>query len=218
MNTPRKLLVLLCIGIAVALLYPGVTQPVLTLTGTIEKSDVARLGVDMLAGEGADSQTRQMLMAVTSFMGLDQVEGELVVYDNTRSIWGTANELARTGNLLVAMLIVLFSVVIPSFKLLLQAGSVAVPHAGLRHGLLWLNGALSKWSMADVFVMGVLVAYMAGSASEPMGDMLSMTAQLQPGFYYFLGYCLFSVAAGALLLREPAAAGLTAGPSSSRPN
>ena len=90
MNTPRKLLVLLCIAIAVALLYPGVTQPVLTLTGTIEKSDVARLGVELLAGEGADSQTRQMLMAVSSFMGLDRVEGQLVVYDNTRSIWDTA--------------------------------------------------------------------------------------------------------------------------------
>ncbi len=207
MNTPRKLLVLLCIAIAVALLYPGVTQPVLTLTGTIEKSDVARLGVELLAGEGADSQTRQMLMAVSSFMGLDRVEGQLVVYDNTRSIWDTAGELARTGNLLVAVLIVVFSVVIPCFKLLLQLASVLAPQAALRQGLLWLNGALSKWSMADVFVVGLLVAYMAGSASEPMGDMLNMSAALQPGFYYFLGYCLFSVAAGALLAREPAAVG-----------
>ena len=73
--------------------------------------------------------------------------------------------------------------------------------------MLWLNAALSKWSMADVFVMGLLVAYMAGSASGQMGDMLTMHAALEPGVYYFLAYCLFSVAAGTVMLKgEPEAA------------
>jgi hypothetical protein len=100
-------------------------------------------------------------------------------------------------------------VVIPTLKLALQLVAMLAPEAALRRGLLWLNATLSKWSMADVFVMGLLVAYMAGSASEQMGDMLSMTASLEDGFYYFLGYCLFSIAAGGVL-REPAAAEPTA--------
>jgi len=45
----------------------------------------------------------------------------------------------------------------------------------------------------------LLVAYMAGSASGQMGDMLTMDAQLERGFWYFLGYCVFSIAAGGLL-------------------
>ena len=57
--------------------------------------------------------------------------------------------------------------------------------------------------MADVFVMGLLVAYMAGSASGQMGDLLTMHAALEPGFYYFLAYCLFSIAAG-MVMEEPA--------------
>ena len=41
----RKLLTLGLILVALGLLYPGVTQPVLTLTGHIEKSEIAELGI-----------------------------------------------------------------------------------------------------------------------------------------------------------------------------
>jgi len=202
MSLKRKLLVLLLIVVALGLLYPGITQPVLTLTGTVEKSKIAELGIEMIAGEGADAQTRQMLAAISSFLGFDQIEGQLEAYNNTRSVWGTVDELARSGNLPVAFLIVFFSLVIPVFKLLLQSCSLFIERADLRVPLLTLNAALSKWSMSDVFVMGLLVAYMAGSASGQMGDMLTMYASLEPGFYYFLAYCLFSIAAG-IVMRGP---------------
>ena len=199
MSLKRKLLVLSLIVVALGLLYPGITQPVLTLTGTVEKSKIAELGIELIAGEGADAQTRQMLTAISSFLGFDQIEGQLEAYNNTRSVWGTVDELSRSGNLPVAFLIVFFSLVIPVFKLLLQSCSLFIERADLRGPLLTLNAALSKWSMSDVFVMGLLVAYMAGSASGQMGDMLTMYASLEPGFYYFLAYCLFSIVAGILM-------------------
>ena len=202
MSVQRKLLSVALILVSLALLYPGVTQPVLTLSGTVEKSKIAELGIEMIAGEGADNDTRQMLGAISSFLGFDRIKGELLAYHNTRSIWGTVEDLASTGNLPVALLIVFFSLVIPLFKLTLQLASLFIAGAELRGPLLWLNGALSKWSMSDVFVMGVLVAYMAGSASEQMGDLLTMNAALEPGFYYFLAYCLFAIAAG-LAMQEP---------------
>jgi hypothetical protein len=203
MTSSRKLLPLGLILVALGLLYPGVTQPVLTLTGHIEKSEIAELGIELIAGDSANSQTRQMLTMLSGFMGLDRIEGQMEAYRNTRSIWGTAAELARTGNLPVSILIVFFSLVIPTFKLLLQAVSLIVGSAALRGPMLSLNAVLSKWSMADVYVMAMLVAYMAGSASGHMGDLLIMNATLEPGFYYFLAYCLFSIAA-TTLLREPA--------------
>ncbi|MEH6608630.1 MAG: paraquat-inducible protein A [Halioglobus sp.] len=203
MNTARKMTTVLLILIALGLLYPGVTQPVLTLTGEIEKSRIAALGIDLIAGEEADAQTRQMLSMITSFLGLDQMEGRLLAYSSTRSIWGTVEELARTGNLPVAFLIVFFSLVVPVFKLLLQAGSILLPSAAMRRPVLWLNAKLSKWSMADVFVMALLVAYMAGQAAGEADELLIMGAELERGFYFFLAYCLFSVAATALL-QEPA--------------
>lgn len=207
MSLKRKLLAVLLLVVAVGLLYPGVTQPVMTLTGTVEKAKIAELGIEMIAGEGADAQTRQMLGAISSFLGFDQIEGQLEAYRNTRSIWGTVEELARSGNLPVALLIVFFSLVIPLFKLALQLASLFISRDELRAPLLWLNGSLSKWSMSDVFVMGILVAYMAGSASGQMGDMLTMYAALEPGFYYFLAYCLFAIAAGAVLREAQSEAG-----------
>ena len=201
MTATRKLLTLAVIVAALALLYPGVSQPVLTLSGSIEKSKIATLGIDMIAGKDADASARQMLGMLSAMFGLDQVEGQLQAYSSTRSILGTVDELARTGNLLVAFLVVFFSLVIPLFKLLLLFVAVFLPPARAQALLLQINALLSKWSMADVFVMGLLVAYMAGSASGQVGDLLIMDAQLESGFYYFLAYCLFSIAAGSLLLR-----------------
>jgi Paraquat-inducible protein A len=202
MSLTRRLLALALIAVSLALLYPGITQPVLTLSGSIEKSKIAELGIEMIAGEDADAQTYQMLNMISGLLGLDQIEGQLEAYRSTRSIVDTASELASTGNLPVALLIVLFSIVIPVFKLTLQALALALPRREWRAPLWWLNGALSKWSMADVFVMGLLIAYMAGAASGQMGDMLTMDAQLEVGFWYFLAYCLFSIVAGGLM-REP---------------
>jgi len=202
MNRNRGLTALLLMAIAIALLYPGVSQPVLTLTGTIEKSAVVNMGIELMAGDNADAHSRQMLTGISRFLGLDQIQGRVTVYDNTRSIWGTVEELARTGNLAVALLIVLFSLVIPVFKLLLQAVALMPASGALRQPLLRLNAALSKWSMADVFVMAMLVAYMAGRASGQMGDLLQMEARLESGFWFFLAYCLFSIGASALVRRE----------------
>ncbi|MFV8819355.1 paraquat-inducible protein A [Haliea sp. E17] len=198
----RKLLVLASIVLSLALLYPGVTLPVLTLQGSIERSQLAEMGITMLAGENASEQQRQMLGGLAAFMGLDQMEGEVQIYHSTRSIWETAEDLAASHNLFVALLILTFSIVIPTCKLLLQAVTLAVEHPAL----VALNSALSKWSMADVFVMALLVTYLAGSASGRMGDQLTMQAQLEPGFYCFLGYCLFSIVAGGLLRRAAAPA------------
>ena len=200
MTMTRKIFTLLVILAAIGLLYPGISQPILTLTGTIEKSEIAELGIDMIAGEDADSQSRQMLGMFSSLLGLDQIEGDLQVYNTTRSILGTVDQLASTGNLLVAFLIVFFSLVIPVFKLLLLLVTLAVSGTVAQGFLLKTNSMLSKWSMADVFVMALLVAFMAGSASGQSGEMLAMEAKLEVGFYYFLAYCLLSIAAGSLLL------------------
>jgi len=201
MTAAKKLFTLACICIALALLYPGVTQPVLTLSGTIEKAELAQLGIEMIAGDEGNTQTRQTLTMFSRFLGLDQIEGEIQAYSSTRSMWGTVQELAGSGNFPVALLIVFFSIVIPVFKLLLQLASLFISAERNLATLSWLNAILSKWSMSDVFVMGLLVAFMAGKASDQVGDLLTMNASLEPGFYYFLAYCLFSIAASLVMQR-----------------
>ena len=204
MSKSRRGLSLLIILVALGLLVPGVTKPVLTLTGTMEQSDLVDLGIDLVIGQNPDQQTRQMVIMMTTMLGLDRVEGQIQAYSITRSIWGTVVELADSGNLLVAFLVMLFSIIIPLLKLLMQVGYLTVSYAPVKNGLLMVINAVSKWSMADVFVMALIVAYLAGRASGQMGDLLTMYSELEVGFYYFLAYCLFSIASTLLFKAAPA--------------
>ena len=53
--------------------------------------------------------------------------------------------------------------------------------------------------MADVFVIAIMVAYLAAVASKDMEELFSLEAEFASGFYYFLGYCLLSLLASQLL-------------------
>ena len=201
MSRRFRILGLLLVGASLALLYPGISQPVLTLSGALDRAELADFGIDLIAGESGSEQTRDMLRAMSRFLGLDAIEGRIEAYRNTRSILGMAGELQARGHRLVAWLILTFSVLIPTAKLLLQLFALALAGPAGRR-LLVVNAALGKWSMADVFVMAMLVAFLAGRASEETGgDLLVMSAQLEVGFWYFLAYCLFAIAAGIVLNR-----------------
>ncbi|GAB5415111.1 MAG: paraquat-inducible protein A [Congregibacter sp.] len=198
MSSGLRIFGVLCVLASIALLYPGITKPVLTLSGELEKSELADFGIDLIAGESPNSQTRDMLNMMSRFMGLDQIEGRVEAYRSTRSIIGMAQELADNENLAVAVLIVTFSVLVPVLKLLLQLLAFALSGA-IGQRLLAFNSALGKWSMADVLVMAMLIAFMAGRASNHVGELLIKDAQLEEGFWYFLAYCLFAIAAGSVL-------------------
>ena len=197
----RSLFSVLSVIIALGLLLPGVTQPVLTLEGKIDKSKLAQTGINMLADEG-NHNTRNMLSMASSMLGLDKLEGEVSAYKKTRSIWGTVNELAKNNNYLVAVLIGLFSIVIPTLKLLMQLLHCFLPVSRFRQVLGQVIQGLSKWSMVDVFVIALIVAYLAGNADGQMGELINVDAELGVGFWYFTGYCLFAVAASHLISVE----------------
>lgn len=198
MTSKLRIVGVICVLASFALLYPGISKPVLTLSGELEKAELADFGINLIAGDNPSSQTREMLVMMTRFMGLDQIEGRVEAYRTTRSILGLAEELAANGNALVAVLIVTFSVLIPVLKLLLQLLACALSGRSAQR-LIAVNAALGKWSMADVFVMAMLIAFMAGRASSHVGELLVMDAQLEVGFWYFLAYCLFAIAAGSIL-------------------
>ena len=196
-----KAIVLLLL--ALALLIPGVTQPILSLSGTVEKAKLSAAGMDMLASRVADDneadrkQARNVISMVAGMLGLNNLQGEVAVFDKTRSIWSTVTELYTSGNHAVALLVCLFSVIVPVIKILMTlVGLITRPTLALR--LHRLSGALSKWSMADVFVVALIISFMAGNASAGMGDLVQTHAELGSGFWFFVGYCLLSLAGHSL--------------------
>ena len=132
---------------------------------------------------------------------------EVTVYQQTRSILGTVRELWRSADYLVSFLILLFSIIVPAAKGLMLLASIYVGKATVKKWLVLFVDLIGKWSMADVFVVGVFLAFLAtrDQAQEnlftvPMlvtqveiGMETHLTSTLGPAFYYFLGYCLFSI-------------------------
>lgn len=137
--------------------------------------------------------------------------GKINLYHQTRSILGTVRNLHATGNNLVAGLILAFSVVVPTCKGLLLLAVLAFPRARWRLPVFRFVGLIGKWSMADVFTMGIFLAYLAFGSAD------GVSAELLPGFWFFLGYCLCSVASAQLMHVESAQAGKNGKLDSTRP-
>ena len=53
--------------------------------------------------------------------------------------------------------------------------------------------------MADVFVVAIFVAYLASNGLEGGSDLVAFNAQLGPGFWFFVGFCLLSIFATQLI-------------------
>lgn len=126
--------------------------------------------------------------------------GRVPIYHQTRSIIGTVRNLYDTGNLLVAGLILLFSVIVPFAKGLSLLYVLAWKSAPGRGPIYRFVGLIGKWSMSDVFVMGIFLAYLATGAAN------GVTAALHDGFWFFLAYCLLSVLSAQIMRLERSAA------------
>ncbi|MFQ5687883.1 MAG: hypothetical protein ACE5GV_14620, partial [Candidatus Scalindua sp.] len=126
METPKFTTVLIITIISLALLIPGVTQPMLTLTGTIDKSKMTETGIDIIIDSIVEKsmkrgtvksendergKAKRMIGMITGMLGLNNIEGEIEAYNKTRSIAGTVKELFRSGNGVVGFLVMLFSIV-----------------------------------------------------------------------------------------------------------
>jgi uncharacterized paraquat-inducible protein A len=122
--------------------------------------------------------------ASVSVMGLN-----LELMNQTRSILQTVSILYSRGSGLVASLILLFSVVVPAVKALCLLLRLLHLSGAMDAVLRRIINVISKWSMADVFVMGIWVAFLSAQATA------QLSATLHSGFYFFLGYCLLSIAA-----------------------
>lgn len=140
-----------------------------------------------------------------------------VIYFQSKSILDVVSILIETGKadmVLVGVLLVMFSVIFPTLKLLASLlyvynpkgskQSVAVRFFALKSG---------KWSMADVMVIAILMAYIAfdgmvssqlnlisrGAATTGVEVLTTNGTRLQPGFFMFLAFCVFSLFVSTLM-------------------
>lgn len=194
MKTPFGILLLVA---AYFLLLPGLTQPMLSVSGTVEKTKLVELGKELIK----DSPNTPSLVNNLVDMVVEglEVRGTVDAFDKTRSILQTAQELYANDHLPVALLIVIFSVIVPLLKALMLLMMLLPVSTSMRSGLLTVSNAISKWSMADVFVIAIFVAFLAGNGIEESRGLVDFEASLGAGFWYFLAYCLLSILGTQLL-------------------
>jgi uncharacterized paraquat-inducible protein A len=139
---------------------------------------------------------------------LQQNVGEVEVFQQTRSIVSSVQRLYEVGSPVPATLILLFSVIVPFVKAVL-VGWAMFTGPDTRRRMLAFVETIAKWSMADVFVVALFITYLAAMASQstPLSGppIVAFTANFGPGFYWFAGYCLFSLASQQLTARVLAA-------------
>jgi paraquat-inducible protein A len=122
--------------------------------------------------------------------GNPPVLGEVTFKHESKSIASTIATLMTSGNVMLGTLIALFSIAMPLGKLGLMT---YVSFASGRHASAAraVAKAIGKWSMVDVFVVALLLAYFALNQDE------NTSAHIGHGMYFFVGYCLVSMWAGA---------------------
>jgi uncharacterized paraquat-inducible protein A len=136
---------------SLALLLPGLTKPVLTITASIT----------------AMGKTRE-------------------IFHQTQSIVEAVRRLHGSGNNFVAGLILLFSILVPITKAGLLTVVLWHPRLETRDRVYRFVRSISKWSMADVFAVGVFIAFLAAKGTDNLDAVAGI------GFYCFAGYCLVS--------------------------
>jgi hypothetical protein len=174
-------LMLFCI----TMLVGGVLSPMLEVEVRITRLDATLLGTPITFQEQSMYYRSKTVMEVS------------------RSLI----EMHRPAMSLVAVLVILFSVVFPTLKMLALSASLFRPSL-LRNSRIVrvLAFELSKWSMADVMVLAIFMSFIAfngviesgmgGIRGEPSVQQLVLptdSSKILPGYYLFIGFCVSSI-------------------------
>ena len=117
-------------------------------------------------------------------------EGRMYFYYQNKSITGLIKLLFQKKNWIVGFAILAFSVVVPLVKLVF---SLLLLFSGVVRNTDWIKRMISsigKWSMADVFVAAIFLAYLS---FQNMNSGIDTESNPLLGAYFFLTYCLFSI-------------------------
>lgn len=157
-----------------------------------EYTDDAATSVSSLANDAAD-----MLDGYKEEeFGKDQVfVGKTYFYYQNKGIMDVIKLLWNNNNKPVAAAIGTFSVIVPLIKLLFSLIILLFPITRAKT-LRKVLSYISKWSMADVFVVGAFLAYLSFANMSPG---VQMDANALFGLYYFGGYVLVSILLGIML-------------------
>lgn len=126
------------------------------------------------------------ILAIIAYQELP-VLGQTVFQFESKSIVSALFKLYESGQHGVALIIFLFTMIVPVLKALLKAVLLFSQSLHFSQKSIGILKAIGKWSMLDVFVIAILVTYFStksGGATD---------ATLQIGVYFFVAYVIASM-------------------------
>ena len=126
------------------------------------------------------------ILMVTIHKEVDYL-GDIVLSFESKGIVGSILKLWNGGDIIVALVIVIFSVFIPILKILSLLFVSIFKDSKFAHHIVKFFKAIGKWSMVDVFVVAVFLVYLTANK----GDV--SRAEIEVGLYFFLAYVIVSM-------------------------
>lgn len=113
--------------------------------------------------------------------------GDIVLSFESKGVIGSIVKLFDGGDIVVALVILLFSVIVPVLKVLSLLFISLFMESQFAHHIVKFFKMIGKWSMVDVFVVAVFLVYLTANK----GDV--SRAQVEVGLYFFLAYVIVSM-------------------------
>lgn len=113
--------------------------------------------------------------------------GDVVLSFESKGVIGSIEKLFESGDVVVALVILLFSVLIPVLKVLSLLIVSLFMRSDFAHGIIKFFKMIGKWSMVDVFVVSVFLVYLTANKGE------ISRAEIEVGLYFFLAYVIVSM-------------------------
>jgi hypothetical protein len=113
--------------------------------------------------------------------------GDVVLSFESKGVIGSISKLFENGDVVVALVILLFSVLIPTVKILSLLFVSVFMESKFAHGIVKFFKMIGKWSMVDVFVVATFLVYL----TVDKGDV--SRAEVEVGLYFFLAYVIVSM-------------------------
>ncbi|RUM72256.1 MAG: paraquat-inducible protein A [Sulfurovum sp.] len=113
--------------------------------------------------------------------------GDVVLSFESKGVIGSVSKLFESGDMVVAVVILLFSVIVPLIKILSLLFVSLFMQSTFAHGIVKFFKMIGKWSMVDVFVVATFLVYLGANK----GDV--SRAEVEVGLYFFLAYVIVSM-------------------------
>ncbi len=126
------------------------------------------------------------ILAIIAYQDIP-VLGQSVFQFESKSIVSALQKLYESGQVAIAVIIFLFTILTPVIKSLMMLVVLFSQNLHFSQKSVRVLKTIGKWSMLDVFVIAILVTYFttkSGGATD---------ATLQIGVYYFVAYVIASM-------------------------